>query len=421
MTVLSDHVFAKLNFAHGPTCDLIEAIPIPKTWTFVVGSFAQLHPVTQTSNSTHQQCLLLQKQWHHSPSPETSPSSSRPPFPEPAPAATSISTPPKPSSSTSTRSLYAPFPPPPIRMLTPTQFQLRFSPSLANKPKPPPSTPTTPSKPFNPFASPPAPMLITPGPSPPSPSPSPSPTHPPSPPQSSHYILLNKFAIVPHHFILATTTFQPQTRLLSAADLAAAYACMMAYHDSGGKELFAFFNSGEHSGASQAHRHLQFLEVEGMRAGLDGIAGWEVWAEGMIRGDVKVPFRVFAGGLWAGMSGEEMRGVYLGLYRRACEALGVEVGEQREGEARVSYNMAMTRCGMVVMPRVAEGAEVRDGEGRVVGRLALNGTVLAGTGLVKSREEWEALRGDPGQVEGVLRRIGVLDGSVESVKARAEL
>lgn len=310
-----------------------------------------------------------------------------------------------------------PFPPPPIRMLTSTQFQLRLSPSLANKPKPAPSTTTTtPTTPFNPFASPPTPMLITPG-----PSPSPGPH---SPPTQTHYILLNKFAIVPHHFILATTTFQPQTHLLSAADLAAAYACIDTYHQNGGKELFAFFNSGEHSGASQAHRHLQFLEVEGMREGLEDAGGWGVWAEGMLRGDGtggKVPFRVFAGGLRREMSGEEMRGVYLGLYRRACEALGVEAQGVGEGEARVSYNMAMTREGMVVMPRVAEGAEVRNGEGKVVGKLALNGTVLAGTGLVKNREEWEALRGDPGQVEGVLRRIGALGTSVESVKARAEL
>lgn len=312
-------------------------------------------------------------------------------------------------------------------MLTPPpKFQLRFSPSLANKPKPagplPPSS--TPTKPFNPFASPPAPMLITPGPRPSLPD-GPTPHSPPTPtPTPSHYLLLNKFAIVPHHFILATTTFQPQTHLLSAADLSAAYACIMAYH-AHGKELFAFFNSGEHSGASQAHRHLQFLEVEGMKAGLGGgtagAGGWEVWAGGILRGDVEVPFRVFAGRLRREMSGEEVRGVYLGLYRRACEAVGVEAQGDGEGEARVSYNMAMTREGVVVMPRVAEGAEVRGRDGVVVGRLALNGTVLAGTGLVKSREEWEALRGDPGQVEGVLRRIGVLDKSVESVKARAEL
>ncbi|KAK0738775.1 hypothetical protein B0T18DRAFT_335210 [Schizothecium vesticola] len=298
-------------------------------------------------------------------------------------------------------------------------FQLRFSPSLANKPAPPPpSNTTTPKKPFNPFASPSPSLLITPGPSPP---PLDGPTHP----TSTHYLLLNKFAIVPHHFILATSAFQPQTHLLEAADLTAAYACIMAYHDyHHAGELFAFFNSGEHSGASQAHRHLQFLEVEGMKAGIPGTGGWEVWADGMVRGDGvvgKLPFRVFAGRVREGMSGEEMRGVYLGLYRQACEALGVEAGEEGEGEARLSYNMAMTRGGMVVMPRVAEGAEVRDREGAVVGRLALNGTVLAGTGLVKSREEWEALRGDPGQVGEVLRRIGVLNTSVDSVQSRAEL
>ncbi|KAK1833564.1 bifunctional AP-4-A phosphorylase/ADP sulfurylase [Podospora conica] len=285
-------------------------------------------------------------------------------------------------------------------------FQLRFSPSLANKPKPgpPPSdTTTTPTKPHNPFASPSPALLIT----------------PQQTQTQTHYLILNKFAIVPRHFILATTTFEPQTHLLTAADLSAAYACVSAYRDCG-QELFAFFNSGPHSGASQAHRHVQFLEVAGMREGLAPEGGWEVWAERMMVGGGdkdKVPFRVFAAAVGGGMSGEEMRGVYLGLYRRACEALGVEGGDG-EGEARVSYNMAMTKDVMVVMPRVAEGAEVRDGEGRVVGKLALNGTVLAGTGLVKSREEWEALRADPGQVEGVLRRIGVLNMSVQ---ARAEL
>jgi ATP adenylyltransferase len=48
----------------------------------------------------------------------------------------------------------------------------------------------------------------------------------------------------------------------------------------------------------------------------------------------------------------------------------------------------------------------------MAGRLALNGTVLAGTALAKNQAEWDALRDDPGQLLAVLGKIGVpIDGS----------
>jgi sulfate adenylyltransferase (ADP) / ATP adenylyltransferase len=80
-------------------------------------------------------------------------------------------------------------------------------------------------------------------------------------------LVLNKFAIVPEHFILATKEFKEQTHLLEEDDLGVAYACLQTWRDHG-RELFAFFNSGEHSGASQPHRHIQFLPVDSMMAGL---------------------------------------------------------------------------------------------------------------------------------------------------------
>ena len=73
--------------------------------------------------------------------------------------------------------------------------------------------------------------------------------------------MLNKYPVIPQHFILATITYREQTQLLDVEDLEVAYACLKAWEaDSAGstpeKRLFAFFNSGEHSGASQAHRHV---------------------------------------------------------------------------------------------------------------------------------------------------------------------
>lgn len=331
--------------------------------------------------------------------------------------------------------------------------------------------------------------------------------------------MLNKFAIVPGHFILATREFKPQGWLLEEGDLAVGVACLGVYDcyssfssvsssvsgssstaaatatataaaakgggggggggvevDIGGgdgveggggvevgerggstkeeegrqkgeeqekgeekekerEKLFIFFNSGVHSGASQPHRHLQLLPVDAMREGLEEIIAddsregdqgkqkWDVVASQLVddrnsrssakgdkrsrEGRVQLPFRAFVECIHVGMDGAALRAVYLRLYRQACQAMGVSDDEiLDEGEARISYNLAMTSKVMVLAPRVAEGAEVtKDGE--VVGKLALNGTVLAGTGLVKTQAEWDALRQDPDQVARVLRSIGL--------------
>lgn len=237
--------------------------------------------------------------------------------------------------------------------------------------------------------------------------------------------MLNKFAIVPEHFILVTRAFKQQTHLLGADDLAAAHACIRAYHDhSGGSgELFAFFNSGEHSGASQPHRHLQLLPVDKMREGLppagDGggaaATGWTVLADRLAgdEGHAGLPFATFAERIAADADPEALRSAYVRLYRRACAATGLgEAGlgdlEGDDVPAKISYNLAMTRTSLVVCPRAAEGGAVRSGDGKEVGRLALNGTVLAGTALVKSEAEWDALRADPGQLWDILGKIGYI-------------
>lgn len=140
-----------------------------------------------------------------------------------------------------------------------TQFQLRFSPALANKPK---SNKPSNSKPIDPFENPLNGLFIT--------------DLPPS-----HFLVLNKFPVIPNHFILATKTFKQQTDVLEQGDLEAAYACVKTYWDNGEK-LFGFFNSGEASGASQPHRHIQFLPVESMRSGIQEGAEWDLLADNLI-------------------------------------------------------------------------------------------------------------------------------------------
>jgi ATP adenylyltransferase len=87
-----------------------------------------------------------------------------------------------------------------------------------------------------------------------------------------HTVLLNKFCVVPRHFLLVTREFEPQTLPPSPDSLAIAYRLLCAHQrlssqgspDVGkGKELLAFYNCGQASGASQPHQHMQFAELGG--------------------------------------------------------------------------------------------------------------------------------------------------------------
>lgn len=82
----------------------------------------------------------------------------------------------------------------------------------------------------------------------------------------THSLVLNKYPVIPQHSILATIPYKEQTDLLHVEDLDVAYACLKAWEANSAdsmpeRRLFAFFNSGEHSGASQAHRHVCIMPL----------------------------------------------------------------------------------------------------------------------------------------------------------------
>ncbi|KAF8933220.1 bifunctional AP-4-A phosphorylase/ADP sulfurylase [Haplosporangium gracile] len=75
-----------------------------------------------------------------------------------------------------------------------------------------------------------------------------------------HKILLNKYCIVPHHFLIVTKDFHPQTQPLSPEDLLTAWNALQALKNSH-PDAIAFYNCGARSGASQPHKHLQVLPI----------------------------------------------------------------------------------------------------------------------------------------------------------------
>lgn len=96
--------------------------------------------------------------------------------------------------------------------------------------------------------------------------------------------------------------------------------------------------------------------------------------------------------------------VYAGRYPDEKVVVGQEgEGEDREGKAVISYNLALTTDAMAICPRRREGAMVRDG----LGPVAINGTVLGGTVMVKTGEEWDALRRGGDGLFGLLKAVGI--------------
>ncbi|PNS14426.1 hypothetical protein CAC42_3712 [Sphaceloma murrayae] len=288
-------------------------------------------------------------------------------------------------------------------------FQLRYCPSLSSKPKPVEHTATTPrKKPFNPFENPSDGLLITPLPA----------------RRPTHNLVLNKFPIIPEHFILATHSFAPQTDLLGPADVAMTYALLRAWDsadvvpddDAAGGDppqarggLYGFFNSGPESGASQPHRHVQFVPFEGMERDVPDGTGWEPlmlrdWdgRGGQVPG---LPFRAERTGDLEGKTAEEIYEMYVGLVERHVGIEEVGVGERKVRRPLGSYNLGLTRGCMAIARRTGEAYVFSDGEG-VEHRIAVNGTILAGTLMVKGEKEWDWLRADHAGLTKVLAALG---------------
>jgi ATP adenylyltransferase len=162
-----------------------------------------------------------------------------------------------------------------------------------------------------------------------------------------------------------------------------------------------------------------------MKDGLTEPTEWDVLADKLSSAS-DVPFATFSRPI-AGATDAEIHRAYLALFGEALEATKAFAAQHPErddiftafGEdaAPISYNMAMTRSTLVICPRIAEGAAISTPGGQVAGKLSLNGTVLAGTALVKSESEWDALRLDEAgatTLATVLSKIGIPNGAADS-------
>lgn len=78
----------------------------------------------------------------------------------------------------------------------------------------------------------------------------------------SHFLVLNKFPVLSGHFMMVTKEFESQNNPLSLNEIGSIFQILTDLDDKPcERKWFAFYNCGPESGASQPHKHIQFMGI----------------------------------------------------------------------------------------------------------------------------------------------------------------
>jgi sulfate adenylyltransferase (ADP) / ATP adenylyltransferase len=178
---------------------------------------------------------------------------------------------------------------------------------------------------------------------------------------SSYRLLFNKYPIISKHLLLVTFQYEKQSDPLTKEDLETAYEVI--------KDIdgFAFFNSGEHSGFSQIHKHLQIIPYDSIsRFPLDCHVSSAIQDEAFT-----LPMYDFKHFFHAIPANEPKRNLHP-IYSKLLNLL-----------APNSYNFILTQNWMLMVSRAKE---------KSFNKFELNSIAYAGFLLTKNPEDLEFLK-----------------------------
>ncbi|PWN48619.1 hypothetical protein IE53DRAFT_363747 [Violaceomyces palustris] len=269
-----------------------------------------------------------------------------------------------------------------------------------------------------------------------------------------HVVLLNKFCVVPEHFLLVTKEFQPQQSPPPPSSLALVYRIINSHRSRNGEsELLGFYNCGQLSGASQPHRHFQFIQLPPPRDGsVEEEEEQEQEEEEEDEEQVRVPIEVLLEKIEKDGKEEEhvhalpvpwqhfvvllnppkskssdpssssvleqyMANKFMSLLDALFRARMVaqherdEKGEKPRPSGPPSFNILITKRAMHLIPRSKEEFDelprIEGEDQSTIGNLSLNALCFAGFLLTKSQAEVEALQKLKGGVPEVLAKVGI--------------
>jgi len=193
----------------------------------------------------------------------------------------------------------------------------------------------------------------------------------------AHVAILNKFPLCARHLVLARRTFEEQLLPLARSDFAA-LAVLMG--EAGGIGLY---NGGTAAGASQRHKHVQWMPDDA------GNASLRLFAPGLPAGlaelgvttHAALPLRHCFVRVRCGR-GEAVEAAADSLhagFERACAELGLEAGE---GGLLPPFNLLAGEGWLLVIPRSREHFE----------GISMSAVCFGGTLYTRHREQIEAIR-----------------------------
>lgn len=210
----------------------------------------------------------------------------------------------------------------------------------------------------------------------------------------THVCLLNKYTVIDHHLLLVTRTFEHQEQWLTLADFEAFCACMAEF------EGLAFYNGGNAAGASQPHKHLQYVPFPLAASGEDIPMAVKLHETpiGHIVTTLPLPFKHaflrFDTGTW--QDAPKQATDCFRQYAAMLAAAGADPsGVNQGGRQTCAYNLLATRDWMLLVLRQQDA----------VNGISVNGLGFAGHLLARDRDQAEFIR-QTGALD-ILSRVGV--------------
>ena len=195
----------------------------------------------------------------------------------------------------------------------------------------------------------------------------------------THVAVLNKYPVMERHILVVTRRHEHQDELLTVADFYAAWRCLAE------ADGLVFFNCGIVAGASQQHKHLQFipypLSDSVSRPPIDGLVE-ESLNDNRNTVSCFVFRHVLAAIEWIptgdpSQSARTSHLLYLEMLKQAGVALSVA-----DTTKTSPYNLLLTRRWMIVIPRRREAFE----------GISINGLGFAGCLFLRDASQLEIVK-----------------------------
>ncbi len=189
-----------------------------------------------------------------------------------------------------------------------------------------------------------------------------------------HVAILNKFNVVNHHVLIITREFESQWELLTELDFVALWTIL------GEVRGLGFYNGGKLSGASQSHKHLQwipeFSEGNLSNIPINKVLDFYREKQGFITiRELSFVHKITFFSREIGNNSPEVMGrISYEYYRRMLEDLSIEV---KRNKPKKDYNLLVTQEWMMLVPRRKEKFK----------SISVNSLGFAGNLLVKNEEQ----------------------------------